>query len=85
MTMIIAVMMSIEHCHDIIPPGNNDINDDKADSKARHHYWLESYRKLDRDIRYFLRHAALFQYLFLFDVFYGKQHYSEHDWNNQPE
>ena len=39
---------------------NNDINDDIADSKARHHYWSNSYRKLDRVIRYFLWTDALF-------------------------
>ena len=39
---------------DDVHPDNNDINDDVADSKVRHHYWLNSYRKLDRVIRYFL-------------------------------
>ena len=43
-----------------VHPDNNDINDDIADSKARHHYWLNSYRKLDRVIRYFLWTDALF-------------------------
>ena len=45
---------------DVVHPDNNDINDDIADSKARHHYWLNSYRKLDRVIRYFLWTDALF-------------------------
>ena len=43
-----------------VHPDNNDINDDIADSKVRHHYWSNSYRKLDRVIRYFLWTNALF-------------------------
>ena len=50
-----------EHDDDGAHSDNNDINDDIADSKARHHYWLDSYRKLDRVIRYF----------------YGRTHYSK--------
>ena len=45
---------------DDVHPDNNDINDDIADSKVRHHYWSNSYRKLDRVIRYFLWTDALF-------------------------
>ena len=50
-----------EHDDDGAHSDNNDINDDIADSKVRHHYWSNSYRKLDRVIRYF----------------YGRTHYSK--------